>query len=154
MPLAGCCCCFMCIQVCLFVCFILILFRVGHSTDMCSLLKVNLQHSSVYSSTISWKKTKKATEETSKIIKKRKYPCKAKESHGKSARGTNNHCMSTIGEVATHNLLMAKYRFSLEPGPTLVDMVTTGFARRHHINKGWAWFEAKYRLYTDLFVDM
>ena len=33
---------------------------------------------------------------------------------------------------------------SLEPGPTLVDMVTTGFAksRRHHINKGWAWFEA------------
>ena len=32
-------------------------------------------------------------------------------------------------------------RASLEPGPTLVDMVTTGFGR-HHINKGWAWFEA------------
>ena len=32
-------------------------------------------------------------------------------------------------------------RGSLEPGPTLVDMVTTGFG--HHINKGWAWFEAK-----------
>ena len=34
---------------------------------------------------------------------------------------------------------------SLEPGQTLVDVVTTGFAksRRHHINKGWAWFEAK-----------
>ena len=32
---------------------------------------------------------------------------------------------------------------SLEPGPTLVDMVTTGsWGRRHHINKGWAWFEA------------
>ena len=30
---------------------------------------------------------------------------------------------------------------SLEPGPTLVDMVTTE-SRRHHINKGWAWFEA------------
>ena len=29
---------------------------------------------------------------------------------------------------------------SLEPGPTLVDMVTTGF---HHINNGWAWFEAR-----------
>ena len=30
---------------------------------------------------------------------------------------------------------------SLEPGPTLVDMVTTGIPPSH-INKGWAWFEA------------
>ena len=39
---------------------------------------------------------------------------------------------------------------SLEPGPTLVDMVTTGFgkSRRHHINKGWAWFEAIRDLYA------
>ena len=36
----------------------------------------------------------------------------------------------------------SKAAHSLEPGPTLVDMVTTGFGR-HHINKGWAWFEAR-----------
>ena len=35
----------------------------------------------------------------------------------------------------------SRKELSLEPGPTLVDMVTTG-SRRHHINKGWAWFEA------------
>ena len=30
--------------------------------------------------------------------------------------------------------------------PLYVDMVTTGFeSRRHHINKGWAWFEANER---------
>ena len=39
--------------------------------------------------------------------------------------------------------LVTRPFLSLEPSPTLVDMVTTGSkSRRHHINKGWAWFEA------------